>query len=333
MNAVHFRVKESGAALVLVIWVVMLLSLLVMGIALTMQVETKLASLNRTKFKCDVLARAGIELAKQQLMADIDPTQDTGADAFKEKWCTNPDLYENYSMGDGVINVKVSPEDGKLNINTLSATPEALRYFFQLLQVQPADLDVLVDSIQDWVDTDDNARINGAEVDYYSRLAPPYRPKNGPIDRLEELLLVRGMTPDLFYGRTSGHPLRESLTGLSAGKVNVNVAPAIVLAVLLGIEESQAEQIVTYRNGDDGAQGTDDDRVFYSRQDLPLASSSISAAELKVLQNVLDFKSYFFTIVSEGRIGNVSKTIRVTVSRDQDGIKTLAWLEGADALR
>src|ERR1043166_7979821 len=117
-----------------------------------------------------------------------------------------------------------------------------------MLQVEPADLDVLVDSIQDWVDTDDNARINGAEVDYYSRLDPPYRPKNGPIDRLEELLLGRGIkdNPDLFYGRTSGHPLRELLTGFSSGKVNVNVAPAIVLAVLLGIEEAQAEQIVTY---------------------------------------------------------------------------------------
>lgn len=333
MSACRKRSSTCGAALVVVIWVVMILSLLVMGIALTMQVETKLASLNRTNFKCDVLARAGIELAKQQLMADIDPTEDTGADAFKEKWHTNPDLFENYPLGDGVINVKVLPEDGKLNINTLSATPEALRYLFQQLQVLPADLDVLVDSIQDWVDTDDNPRINGAEIDYYSRLSSPYRPKNGPIDRLEELLLVRGMTPDLFYGRTSGHPLRELVTGLSAGKVNVNVAPPIVLAVLLGIEESQAEQIVSYRNGDDGVEGTEDDRVFYSRQDLPLAASAISEEEIKVLQNVLDFKSYFFTIIAEGRVGNVSKTIRVTVSRDTDGIKTLSWLEGADALR
>ncbi len=317
----------------IVLWMVMILSLLVMGIALTMQLETKLASLNRMGFKCDALARAGIELAREQLMMDLDPAHGSNVDSFKSAWSTNTALLQNHQLGEGVVNVKITPEDGKLNINTLSATPEAARYLFQLLQVQPADIDVLVDSIQDWIDTDDNPRVNGAESEYYSRLTPPYRPKNGPIDRLGELLLVRGMTPDLYYGSTSGHPLRELLTALSSGKVNVNVAPPLVLAVLLGIDESQAEQIVNYRNGDDGIPGTEDDRVFYSRQDLPLGSASILPQELAVLQNVLDFKSHFFTIVSEGRIGGVSRTIRVTVSRDENGIKTLAWQEGADALR
>ena len=327
------RGGDHAAALVLVLWMVVILSLLVMGLALTMQVETKIASYNRQAFKCDVLARAGVELARQQLMEDIDPLQDLGADAFKEKWCTNPDLYENFEFGGGTINVKVIPEDGKLNINTLSQSPDALRYLFESLQVPPSDIDVLVDSIDDWVDFDSLPRINGAEDDYYSKLDVPYRAKNGPIDRLEELLLVQGMTPDLFYGRTSGKPLRDVLTTLSAGKVNVNVAPATVLAVLLGIEESQAEQIVAYRDGEDGVKGTEDDRVLYSRQELPLASSTLSAQELDALQNVLDFRSNYFTIVSEGRIGNVSKTVRVTVSRDPSGTKTLAWLEGPDALR
>lgn len=327
------RIRASGAALVLVLWVVLILTLLTMGLALTMQVEMKIASLQDQSFQCDVLARAGIELARQQLMADIDPTTDIAADAFKELWCTNPDLYEDHELGNGTFTVRVLPEDGKLNINTLSTAPEALRYFFELLAIPPSDIDVLVDSIADWIDLDNNPRINGAENDVYEKLDPPYRPKNGPIDRLEELLLIQGMTPDLFYGRTTGQPLHELLTSLSGGKVNVNVAPPIVLAVLLGLDLSQAEGIVSYRNGEDGIPGTEDDRILFSQADLLLASSSLTQEELQALENVLDFKSYFFTIISEGRVGTVSRTIRATVSRDVDGTKVLAWLEGADAVR
>jgi type II secretory pathway component PulK len=183
------------------------------------------------------------------------------------------------------------------------------------------------------VDHDVNPRESGAEDEYYSKLDPPYRAKNGPIDRVEELLLIQGMTPELFYGRSSGRPIRELVTALSADKVNVNVAPAPVLAVLLGIDEGSAEQIVSYRNGDDGIEGTEDDRVLYSKGDLPLANSTLSAEDLQAVENVLDFKSTFFTIVSEGKIADVTKTIRVTVSRSTEGFKTLAWLEGADARR
>jgi len=327
------RRMDSAAALIVVLWVVMILSLLVLGLAQTMQIELRIASFNRTVFKCDALARAGVELAKQQLMEDLDPSQDLGADALSERWHNNPDYYENYGLREGTINVQVLPEDGKLNINLLAETPEALHYFFQLLQVPPGDADVLVDSIDDWVDLDVNPRVAGAEDEYYTNLDPPYRTKNGPIDRVEELLLIQGMTPDLFYGRINDRPLRDFLTACTADKVNVNVAPAVVLAVLLGIDETAAEQIVSYRNGEDGVPGTDDDRVLYSKQDLPLAASTLSAEDLKAVENVLDFKSVFFTIVAEGRIGDVSKTIRVTVSRSEDGIKTLAWYEGSDARR
>ena len=56
-------------------------------------------------------------------------------------------------------------------------------------------------AILDWLDTDDTPREYGAEVEYYSSLMPPYAPANGPLKTLEELLLVRGVTPDLLFGR------------------------------------------------------------------------------------------------------------------------------------
>ncbi|MCA9166440.1 MAG: general secretion pathway protein GspK [Planctomycetales bacterium] len=56
-------------------------------------------------------------------------------------------------------------------------------------------------AILDWLDADDTPREYGAEIDYYSSLSPPYSPANGPIKTIEELLLVRGVTPDLLFGR------------------------------------------------------------------------------------------------------------------------------------
>jgi DNA uptake protein ComE-like DNA-binding protein len=58
----------------------------------------------------------------------------------------------------------------------------------------------IANSILDWMDPDDEARPNGAETDYYSALTPPYHAKNGPLNSLEELLLVKGVTPQLLLG-------------------------------------------------------------------------------------------------------------------------------------
>ncbi|MCP4191458.1 MAG: general secretion pathway protein GspK [Planctomycetaceae bacterium] len=69
-----------------------------------------------------------------------------------------------------------------------------------LMQMPGMTVDI-ADAILDWIDEDDEPRQYGAEIDYYSSLPQPYAPKNGPLETLEELLLVRGVTPDLLFGR------------------------------------------------------------------------------------------------------------------------------------
>jgi hypothetical protein len=58
----------------------------------------------------------------------------------------------------------------------------------------------IVQAILDWTDGDDDKREVGAERDDYERLDPPITPRNGPIESIEELLLVKGVTPELLYG-------------------------------------------------------------------------------------------------------------------------------------
>ena len=82
------------------------------------------------------------------------------------------------------------------NQRELSPEEEA-RYRLMAL---PGMTEDIADAILDWIDEDDQPRAYGAEESYYMGLTPAYRPRNGPLTSLDELLLVRGVTPELLYG-------------------------------------------------------------------------------------------------------------------------------------
>jgi hypothetical protein len=102
---------------------------------------------------------------------------------------------DNTSMPFGAI-----CEAGKINVNAVMKMDPTGNTLYSLLMQLPNMTDDVANAIVDWLDQDDTPRSNGAESDYYSSLSPPYQTKNGYIDSLDELLLVRGVTPQLLYG-------------------------------------------------------------------------------------------------------------------------------------
>jgi type II secretory pathway component PulK len=92
------------------------------------------------------------------------------------------------------------------------------------LMALPGMTEDTADAILDWIDADDQPRPLGAEYDYYAGLSPPYAPKNGPLDTLEELLMVRGVTPVLLFGldqdRNGVITPRERAVGAALGVPN-----------------------------------------------------------------------------------------------------------------
>jgi len=94
----------------------------------------------------------------------------------------------------------ITPENGKLNLN--DASEEEIEQLFMavlpLLGVE--NTPELVAAFLDWRDADDEMRPGGAESDYYSTLKPAYRAKNGKLDTVEELLLVKGFSAAILYG-------------------------------------------------------------------------------------------------------------------------------------
>lgn len=154
------------------------------------------------------------------------------------------------SLGGGIYRVRLVDEGGKVNINR--ADEDTLRRIFANLGVELARQSVLVDSILDWRDEDNLHRLNGAEDDYYLSLSPPYSAKNGPLDTVEDLLWVRGMTPELFYGLEEGGIRRVALRDIftvdnPTDRVNLRSAAPEVIHALTGLPLEKCRQFVEER--------------------------------------------------------------------------------------
>jgi len=149
--------------------------------------------------------------------------------------------------------VRVTDEGGKIPINSVDDT--VLNHVFVNLGVDPKQASVISDSILDWRDKDDEHRLNGAESDYYEGLPRPYIAKNAPLDSLEELLLVKGVTPELFYGGTEDYPigLRDIFTVFTPRRnLNVMHAPAEVLRAFFGLDQDELTQLLDVRSTSGG---------------------------------------------------------------------------------
>lgn len=167
-----------------------------------------------------------------------------------------------FTIGDVNCTVAMAEENGLLNVNRLKSADGQLdrRRIEQFLRLidgvnrQQKDLPPirygLVPAVIDWVDTDDQITClpfvprdnTGAENDDYQTDTPPRSCRNGPVDSLEELLGVKGMTPESF-GR-----LRPYLTCVGDGKIDINTAPQTVLQSLSEqIDAPLAEMIVRQR--------------------------------------------------------------------------------------
>lgn len=94
----------------------------------------------------------------------------------------------------------VTDEGGKINLNALLKIDRSGKVGHDILMKLPNMTEDIANAILDWIDTNDQPRLGGAENETYSTMTPPYRAKNGPLDSLEELLLVKGVTPELLFG-------------------------------------------------------------------------------------------------------------------------------------
>jgi len=142
--------------------------------------------------------------------------------------------------------VRLVDEAGKINLNRVDEN--ILVRIFTNMGVEEPRRSIVVDAILDWRDEDILHRVNGAESDYYLSLSPPYTARNGPFDTVEDLLWVRGVTPELFYGVEGGVGLKEIFSVDSPiDRVNLRTASAEVCSALLGLPLEKCRAFIEER--------------------------------------------------------------------------------------
>jgi type II secretory pathway component PulK len=199
-----------------------------------------------------------------------------------------------------LVRYGVIDEAGKINLNALLQIDKTGNVAKQILMALPNMTDEISDSILDWLDADDDPRQNGAESTYYSGLNPPYQAKNGPIDSLEELLLVKGVTPQLLYGDDVNR------TGLdSSGNPVADRGWSMYLTVLS-------------REQDLDSQGNP--RIYINNSDTDTLASNLSTA----LQNddlvnfILAYRAYGPDNSGGGSTNSNSRTTPAAPSKNTD---------------
>lgn len=142
--------------------------------------------------------------------------------------------------------VRIYPESTRLDLNRSSNV--ILKGLLKQLGVEEERIEVIVDSLLDWRDSDNLHRLNGAEDEYYSSLPRPYRCKNSNLEAVEELLLIRGMDKDIFYGDKNRKGLKDYVTVYSpSGRLNINTAPRELLLAIPGFSEELVDAVIQYR--------------------------------------------------------------------------------------
>jgi general secretion pathway protein K len=243
----HFS-SESGLALIMVLWILTILSVIALSFAFMARTEVYSTVSFRDGIEKKFLAEASIERGIMELF--YRSANKNQVSAVEGSEIVRIDGRENQGELDAnKYSFRISDESGKININALTdANSIILSNLIVNLGIPGETANTIIDAILDWRDEDNLVRLHGAEDSYYESLPVPYKAKNGNFDTLEELLLVRGVTPEIMFGSGNTPGLLNFLTVYSKGGViNINAAAKEVIMALPNMTSSMADAIIGYR--------------------------------------------------------------------------------------
>jgi DNA uptake protein ComE-like DNA-binding protein len=288
----------AGSALVAVLWCMILLGLFVTSLLHSTRLNLRVAKNSSSAIEAHYLALAGVERTKALIFQEAKSLKASGQ-IRPSAHLNDPGSFRDVQFGKGMFRVVrpgmedegagnlvhgVSAEESRLNVNV--ASEEELRKVRGLSGPVAA-------AILDWRDGDSELTPGGAEREEYAARSPPYVPRNQPLESLKELLMVRGVTPELLFGEDmnsngildpeendgeASMPLDNAdgrlergwsdlLTADSAARdvnargesrVNLKTAGEAELAAVAGISSELAKAIVAHRS----------ERAFESLVDL-----------------------------------------------------------------
>lgn len=318
----------NGVILIALLWILVAISGIALSFARESRVEVSAARNTQSLEAAYFVARSGIAETLYQMIEKRLIRPVTGP-----RLAETPDPIDlgtvTGEFAGGFYRVDIQDESGKINLNTVSA--EQMRALAQAIGIPAEEADVIVDSILDWRDSDRLFRMNGAEDDYYQALDPPYKTKNARFDTVEELLLVRGITPAYYYG----YPER-TVTGSvvhrygfsryctvysNRNQINVNFAPLPVLLSVPGMPAEAARMIYERRQT----------RPFKNTQEITSEVPINLGTQTMPFLTTQPTNVYTLTASARGENSKAKRVIRAVVSLERGGAnapyQTLYWNE------
>lgn len=235
--------RNRGSALIAVLWLIAILALASMAAIRVVSFDVDLATSQIHGFRARQLAEMGIAVASNPAVKRTDPL-------LKQVSEENGEGFE----------ARLISEGEKFNINALVLRQDE-NFFKDLFIGWGLDLDeaqAVTDALIDWVDENDEAGLNGAESEWYLDQGRINQPFNHPFFNLDEVRLVKGM--DLVEALKPDW--RNWFTIWSSGQLDLNEAPAELIAAAAGCTVEEASVIPETVRGPDGIRETDDDAPF-----------------------------------------------------------------------
>lgn len=293
--------SRRGAALMLSLWALFLLSALIINWALDIDSRITLTGHASRNLEAEAAACSGAEIA-------LDPDVEAG-DTVLTGSLGKGQSYEAHLTGEG----------GRINLTWIVAGEnpqriEILRKYLEVKGIELNDREHMIDCLLDYVDPDDIPRLNGAEA------SDTYHPKNQLLQRIEELKQVQG-----WEQFTSQPNWEDDFTLYSSGPIDVAWASKDVLLALPGMTEPIVDRFLELRRGPDGIDGTPDDPEFQSLDQVRVALG-FSPEQFAQLSGLIGFKDKVMRVVSVGKSGDATRTVQMVI-RKSGTPQMIRWKE------
>jgi hypothetical protein len=304
--------SETGAALLLALWALFLLSAMVIAWALNINSRLTVSSNASRALTAEAMACSGADVA-------LHPMIKPGSANLQAK------------MRDGgAYDVTMTGECGRIDLNLLAPggveNPQyvqVLRQYLNLKGIEVNDLDVMIDSLLDWISPSKGIhRMNAPEE------TDDYHPAHAPLTSIDDVKKVFGWSE--FTSKPGWDEDFTTVIG-NCQQIDLAYASRDVLRAL-GIPDDYADVFLQLRRGQDGIDGTADDPPLDQTTALTTLGINLQGQQRNALQNLIIFKSPnpVFRILSVGRSGDVKRSVEMVVQKPQAGIgrpQVFSWKE------
>jgi len=342
--------RQRGVVLLVVLFFALLLA---SGVATFVRRSTMDAMITRNReaaARADALARGGVRLAGALLLEDR-LREASGAslpiDTELDAWAKGIEI----ETPDGAqLRVHIEDTGAKLNLNALFAVDDAgqlaaketaepflmalLGKAIEEIPKPPAQKNYevrdLADNLIDYVDSDEVRVQGGAEDTWYQQQQPPTRPPNHALLSVDDLRLVEGFDADLVDALrpyVSVYPFAPGgceRANVGCG-VNLNTAPPHVLSLLYyddGVELRLAPEDVVRQVLEIRKKG----ETICPGSQVEEGCTPISQIVTNAIFPPPTFGAQIFVVTSEGRVGEVRRTVEAVLDRSPGTeLRLLSW--------